>query len=408
MTGAIPVSVIVVSRGRPGLLQRALTGIGQLWYPRFEIVVVADEQGRDAVVGMGWRDRVKLAACDEANISVARNIGIARAAGEVVAFIDDDAVPEPTWLTHLCGPFRDPDVAQVGGLVRGRNGITFQWPVRAVNALGETRNLTLDQDTPFTPAVKEGEAVKTEGTNMAVRRDVITNLGGFDPAFRFYLDETDVNYRLRDRRTVIVPLAQVHHGFAGSDRRRANRGASDLTDIGVSTAAFLRKHAPQAELEGALDRLYSSQKARLIGQMVDGSLSPDEIAPLLVTLETGIAEGRKTAVGEAVEFPASPEPFLPYAPRSSGQSSVFSGRPWQRRTLAVKAKRAVAQGDVATVFRFSPTALSHRAAFNPAGYWEQWGGLFGRSARDGPWFRWASFSARVQKEQARLSKVRFK
>ena len=31
---------------------------------------------------------------------------------------------------------------------------------------------------------------------MALRRDVIAQMGGFDPAFRFYLDETDVNFRL--------------------------------------------------------------------------------------------------------------------------------------------------------------------------------------------------------------------
>ena len=44
-------------------------------------------------------------AFDEANISVARNLGIMAAASEIVGFIDDDAVPEPTWLTRLTAPF---------------------------------------------------------------------------------------------------------------------------------------------------------------------------------------------------------------------------------------------------------------------------------------------------------------
>ncbi|MES2906736.1 MAG: RNA polymerase factor sigma-54, partial [Pseudomonadota bacterium] len=47
-------------------------------------------------------------------------------------------------------------------------------------------------------------------------------MGGFDPAFRFYLDETDLNLRLAatGAMTAIVPVAQVHHGFAESDLQR--------------------------------------------------------------------------------------------------------------------------------------------------------------------------------------------
>ncbi|MEC7761159.1 MAG: glycosyltransferase family 2 protein [Pseudomonadota bacterium] len=408
MTDAIPVSVVVVSRGRPALLQRALTGIGQLWYPNFEIVVVADEAGRDAVAAMGWQDRVKLAACDEANISKARNIGIGLAAGEVVALIDDDAVPEPTWLTHLIAPFADPDVVQTGGFVRARNGITFQWPVRAVDALGRTRKIDHAGTAPFTPDLRAGEAVKTEGTNMALRRAVITGIGGFDEAFRFYLDETDVNFRLATRKTVITPLAQVHHGFAGSESRRANRGAADLTEIGASTAAYLRKHAKASEVEETSNRLYSSQNRRLLGQMVDGTLSPDEIAPLLRTLENGIEQGRRRDVGQPADFSVPPPAFHTFSPATSGKSRILSGRFWNGRQLAREAQKGVAGGDVITVFRFSPTALSHRAAFNPKGYWEQWGGLFGRSDRGQPWFRWARFGERVRKEQARLLELRFK
>ena len=142
------VSVVVVSPGRPGLLTRCLTGIGQLWYPEFEIVVVADGPGCDAVRAMGWGDRVKLARFDEANISAARNRGIALAAGQVVTFIDDDAVPEPTWLTHLTGPFHDPEVAQVGGFVRGRNSFSFQWQARAVDSLGAAREVPVPGTAP--------------------------------------------------------------------------------------------------------------------------------------------------------------------------------------------------------------------------------------------------------------------
>ena len=42
-------------------------------------------------------------------------------------FIDDDAVAEPHWLTHLAAPFVDPAVDAAGGFVVGANGISLEW-----------------------------------------------------------------------------------------------------------------------------------------------------------------------------------------------------------------------------------------------------------------------------------------
>ncbi|WP_420014187.1 glycosyltransferase family 2 protein [Tateyamaria sp.] len=123
----VMVSVVVVSRDRPTALLRCLTGLNQLQYLNFEVVVVADPKGEAAVARSPFADLVKLVGFDRANISEARNLGISHAAGDVVAFIDDDAVPEPTWLTQLVAPARRPNVAAMGGYVRGRNGISFQW-----------------------------------------------------------------------------------------------------------------------------------------------------------------------------------------------------------------------------------------------------------------------------------------
>ena len=120
------VSVVIVSRHRAPGLRRCLTGLAQLYYPNFEIVVVADPDGIAAARDWAGDRPVKLAAFDEPNISTARNLGIAQAAGDLVAFIDDDAAPEPTWLDHLCAPFQDPKVAASGGFVRGRNGKSRQ------------------------------------------------------------------------------------------------------------------------------------------------------------------------------------------------------------------------------------------------------------------------------------------
>ena len=97
------VSVVVVSRDRPDALYLCVLCLSQVQYNAFEIVVVADAKGLAALDD--FKGKIKAVQFDDANISMARNIGIVHSAGEIVAFIDDDAVPEPTWLTYLTAPF---------------------------------------------------------------------------------------------------------------------------------------------------------------------------------------------------------------------------------------------------------------------------------------------------------------
>jgi hypothetical protein len=357
---------------------------------------------------MGWSDRIRTVRCDEANISVARNAGIAAAAGEIVAFIDDDAVPEPTWLAHLVAPFDDSGVIAAGGYVLGRNGISFQWRGHMVTRTGTKVALLHEGSAPFLPDPVPGLVVMTEGTNSAFRRDTLSKIGGFDPLFRFYLDETDVNMRLADLPgdTVLVPLAQVHHGYAASARRTSDRVPTDLREIGASTAVFLRKHAPEIEHRAALDALIAERRASLLRHMVDGKLEPREVRRVLATLEDGISEGfaRKIAALDAIA--GSSAPFLRFRRGATGRSCHIEGRPWQRRALDRQAAELVRAGDIVTVFRFGPTPRAHRVRFAQGGWWEQSGGLFGRSERTGARVQFIRFADRVRTEWARVAKLR--
>ena len=128
----------------------------------------------------------------------------------------------------------------MGCFVIGRNGISFQWKAWVLDRVGFTSKIDVDEENPtiLTPPV--GNAVKNEGTNMAARRSVLVDLEGFDPAYHFYLDETDLNMRLvvANHLTAIAPLARLHHGFAQSIRRHGDRVPRDLFDLGASWAVF--------------------------------------------------------------------------------------------------------------------------------------------------------------------------
>ncbi len=402
---ATPVSVIVVSRGRPAALARCLRAIAGLTHDGFELVVVADPAGLAAIAPL--RDRTKTLAFDEPNISRARNLGLSLAAGRIVAFIDDDAVPEPTWLARLVAPFADDRVGAAGGNVIGRNGIALQWGPGIADSLG--RRLPLDTD-PVLPQIhpgRPGRAIKTEGTNMAFRRDLLAAIGGFDERFAFYLDETDVNLRLAAAgiATATVPRAQVHHGFAASERRRRDRVPRDLTDIGASLAVFLAKHgtdpATRLPAEEAL------QRRRLLGHMVAGRLEPRDVGRLLATFRTGWVQGlSRPAV--AARIAADPPPFLPFRPEPppTRKHSLLSGRPWQARALRRRAAALAAGGDTVSLFILSPTALFHRVAYTDQGYWLHTGGLFGRALPSDPLLRYWRFRARVAREAERVRPVR--
>jgi glycosyltransferase involved in cell wall biosynthesis len=123
--------------------------LSQIDHPNCELIVVADAVSRPAIAKSRLADRIKTVACDVAKISVARNAGVGQAAGNIVAFIDDDAVPEPTWLSHLTSPFTNVSVTAASGFLRSRNGIAFQ--LRARLAVLKRKQGATGHPTPHVP-----------------------------------------------------------------------------------------------------------------------------------------------------------------------------------------------------------------------------------------------------------------
>ena len=403
----LTVSVIIVSRARPDALRRCLSAVAQLQYRPFEVVVVACPQGVAVTEEADVLRDLKCIAFDEANISAACNLGLTHAAGEIVAFIDDDAVPEPQWLHHLVAPAARSDVAAMGGYVRGRNGISFQYKARTLDAQGTPMDVEIDplQATVLVPP--KGRAIKTEGTNMAFRRDALIAIGGFDHAFRFYLDETDVNMRLARAgyATALVPLAQVHHGFAASAMRRADRAPRDLYEIGASWAVFQRKHMPKDDCAAHWQGVVDHERCRVLAYMVAGRLEPRDVRRLMKRLREGYAEGQERRLASPA---LARHAVLPFRPVDTGRRvSGFTAVRGFRGTAAIEAAAArAAQGSIETVLVLSFTALYHRVFFDPRGVWVQRGGLFGRANRDAPLFRLTTLSRRSKRERARIAALR--
>jgi O-antigen biosynthesis protein len=394
-------SVIIVSRHRAAALARAVCALRQQSAPDIELIVVADPA---ACAGLAGQGDVKIIPFDQPNISAARNLGIAHAAGDLALFIDDDAVPEPTWAARLIAAFDSADVVAATGFVRGRSGISYQWQACAVDHLGQDHPL----DVPQTPSLHQGtraRTVKTQGTNCAFRLSALRAIGGFDPAFAFYLDEADVNLRIAPLgRTMIVPDAQVHHGFLASARRQANRVPVTLFDIAASTAVFLRKHAgPDAEL--GREGMFAAQTARIASLRASGKVTAVQAQALRESLDAGWQAGMARPCGAAQTFGAA-APFLPLLGAGPRQSVVIFGWVWAQKALHRRAATALAQGQIVTVICLAPSLRRHKMQFLPQGYWWQEGGIWGRSDRDISALFWRGFAARAAKETARIAPYR--
>ncbi|WIV50742.1 glycosyltransferase [Marivivens sp. LCG002] len=392
------VSVVIVTRDRPRSLALTLKGLRQQYYDNFEIVIVGNDK---SLGGLAAETGIKLVRFDEPNISRARNLGVAQASGEIIAFIDDDAIPEPTWLGFLIAPIAQGKAEIAGGFVRGRNGISFQWKARWVDHTGQTRPLAVDVTSVFPP--DQSGAAKTEGTNMAIRRDALIALGGFNEAYHFFLDETDLNLRAGKigLRTAICPEAQVHHGYAESERRRGDRAPKTLFQIGASVAVFVREHTPSPD--DAIRIFREQHRKWLLSLMVSGHIEPRDVARLLATFDTGLIEGaqrqntfsRFDQRESFVALPVSPSPHI-----------ALYGH-WVRAIpLIKKARRLVKQGNRVSLFLFSLGSRFHTVRFVRSGYWLQHGGLLGKSERSDHMIRLMSLKSRFNLELERVRKLR--
>jgi glycosyltransferase involved in cell wall biosynthesis len=199
--GCPRVTVIVCSYNGARTIRDCLDGLLQLEYPDFEVIVV-DDGSTDATAAIAAEYPVRLISTPNRGLSSARNTGLAAATGEIVAYIDDDASPDPHWLRYLASTFHASPHAAVGGPNIPPPG--DGWIAESVaHAPGG----------PIHVLLTDRLAEHVPGCNMAFRRRRLQAIGGFDPRFRTAGDDVDVCWRLLDRGWTIgfSPAAMVWH-----------------------------------------------------------------------------------------------------------------------------------------------------------------------------------------------------
>ena len=181
------VSVVVCSYNGARTIRDTMDGLARLNYPDYEVIVV-DDGSTDATAAIARGYDVRLISTPNRGLSNARNTGLEAATGEIVAYIDDDAWPDPDWLTYLAATFRATPHVAVGGPNLPPPGDGAIAACVANSPGGPNHVLLSDREAEHIP-----------GCNMAFRRDALSAIGGFDPRFRVAGDDVDVCWRLQAR-----------------------------------------------------------------------------------------------------------------------------------------------------------------------------------------------------------------
>ena len=202
------ISVVVCTYNGARTIRDCLDALELLDYPDYEVIIV-DDGSTDATAAIAREYDCLLIQTENRGLASARNTGLKAARGEIVAYIDDDAYPDPHWLTYLASTFLNTPHAAVGGpnLPPSKDGSIAECVAHAPGG-------------PVHVLLTDSEAEHIPGCNMAFRKRCLEEIGGFDPQFRAAGDDVDVCWRLQERGCTLgfSPAAIVWHHRRNSVR----------------------------------------------------------------------------------------------------------------------------------------------------------------------------------------------
>ena len=191
---ALDASLVVVAEEHGEDLERYLRALAASPPSAGTELIVVSNAPSYGVAGMIPPDATLLATSARLGWADAVNLGLRRSLGEVTILIDTSVEPVGDFVRPLLGAFDDPSVGLAGG-----------W------------GLVTDNGRQFEEA-PAGPVHAVEGYCLAIRREALRAVGGFDPHYRFYRNaDIDFGFAVRDAgwRAVAVELPLVRHEHRG-------------------------------------------------------------------------------------------------------------------------------------------------------------------------------------------------
>lgn len=227
------ISAVVAAYNAGATLDDCLTSLSASDYANFEIILVDDGSTDQTaeIADTHARADARIRVIHEANrgLSVARNLGLAAATGDIIAYTDADCRVDADWLHYIALKLMNSEAIGVGGpnLVPADDGVI-------AHAVGYSPG------NPMHIMLSDEIAEHIPGCNMAFWKWVLDDVGGFQPIYTRAGDDVDICWRLQARgyRIGFAPAALVWH------HRRNSLGAYIKQQIGYGHAESLleREH----------------------------------------------------------------------------------------------------------------------------------------------------------------------
>ncbi len=222
------VSVIMVNFNGERYLEKCLSSVLETVYPNFEVILVDNASTDRSLVlaerNFGSDKRIKIVR-NSANLGFGpgNNVGFDYARGKYIVFLNTDTIVESVWLTILIDTMeKDQTIGLAQSMLLEINGQKIQvagWLVGDYLvfrcAVGQNELASSN----FPPVFEVSFAC---GAAMIIRRELVNEIGLFDPKLPFYYDDTLLSLKtwLAGRRVVTVSKSKVSHvggGIRGGD-----------------------------------------------------------------------------------------------------------------------------------------------------------------------------------------------
>lgn len=217
-------SIVLATKDRGPVIKETIDSLVRLDFPasEFEIIIVDNlsnaENQKDLLNYQAlFPAIIRYVREEKLGLSNARNCGVHNSSGEILAFIDDDAIAPEYWLKNLVKAFDDPKVFAVGSKVMPR----FVTP--PPQWLDKRLGMYISNFDEGDQVIELHYNQYPRGTNMAFRREAFEKCGYFSDLFGrkgnslMSYEEIELCYRIEKAGFTIlyIPDAEIHHLIRG-------------------------------------------------------------------------------------------------------------------------------------------------------------------------------------------------
>lgn len=213
------VSVIILNYNGHNYIENCLSSVLGINYSNFEVVLVDNASTDDSLsiakTMFGTDSRLRIVQNKEnLGFSGGNNIGFEWSKGEYVAFLNNDTIVDPNWLSSLVDVLQnDESIGLAQSLILMFDGKKIQtagWLFSDYLVLKHALMENKESSLPLQPVF---EVPVASGASMITRRDTIDEVGLFDPTIPFFYDDTLLSFKvwLANKRVVTVANSKIRH-----------------------------------------------------------------------------------------------------------------------------------------------------------------------------------------------------